>query len=68
MKRECLRLIGNEKPLSQAHKPRQYQNIHIVAEVVDGRIIKTRLPKEEAEALFRKIRSTGANVNLYKEV
>jgi len=68
MKNECLRLIGDDVPLSQSNKPRQEQNIHIVAETVDGRVVKNRLPKEQEEALFRKIRSAGAEVTIYKEI
>lgn len=42
-------------------------NIHIVAETVDGEPIETRLPKEKAETLFRKLRTAGAEVNIQKE-
>lgn len=41
--------------------------IHIVTEIVDGKPVKTRLPKEKAETLFRKIRSKGGEVSIQKE-
>lgn len=41
--------------------------IHIVTETVKGKPVETRLPKEKAEALYRKLRTKGAEVNLQKE-
>ena len=67
MKNECLRLIGNDRPLSQHHKPRHEQNMHIVIETIDGQVVETRLPKEQAQRLFRKIRSAWGNATVVKE-
>ncbi len=61
MRNECLCLIGD------GQKPRQFQNIHVVMEVVDGRVVETRLPKESAERLYRKLRAAGAEVDIRKE-
>lgn len=64
MKNECLRLFGTDKPIAQHHKPLQEQETHIVLETVDGRVVETRLPKEQAQRLFRKIRSAGGEVTI----
>lgn len=61
MRNECLRLIGHRQ------KPRHCQEIHVVMEVVDGRVIETRLPKESAERLYRKLRAAGTEVNIRDE-
>ena len=61
LKNECLRLIGDSQ------KPRHTQNIHVVVEVIDGRVVETRLPKESAERLYRKLRASGADVDIFKE-
>ena len=61
MRNECLRLIGHSQ------KPRHCQNIHVVIEVVDGRVVETRLPKEQAERLYRKLRAVGAEVDMREE-
>jgi len=42
-------------------------DIHIVSEVVDGRRVETRLPKEKAETLYRKLRAKGAKADIQKE-
>jgi hypothetical protein len=39
----------------------------VVVEVVDGRVVETRLPKESAERLYRKLRAAGADANIHKE-
>lgn len=44
------------------------QKIHIVTETVDGKPVETRLPKEQAETLFRKIRKAGGTANVQKEL
>lgn len=67
MRNECLRLIGAEIPKGQYHKPLFEQNIHIVIEVVDGRVVETRLPKEQAQRLFRKIRSAGGEATIRED-
>jgi len=41
--------------------------IHIVSEVVDGETVETRLPKEKAETLYRKLRAKGAKADIQKE-
>lgn len=61
MRNECLRLIGD------GQKPRHCQNIHVVMEVIDGRVVETRLPKESAERLYRKLRAAGAEVDIREE-
>ena len=43
-------------------------DIHIVSEVVDGRRVKTRLPKEKAQKLYRKIRTVNDTAWIRKEV
>ncbi len=44
------------------------QQIHIVIEQVNGQGFGTRLPKEKAETLYRKLRAAGAEVEIFKEV
>ncbi len=44
------------------------KEIHIVSEVVDGRRVETRLPKEMAQRLFRKIRKVNNTAWIRKEV
>ena len=61
MKNECFRLIGH------IQKPQHCENTHVVVEVVDGRVVETRLPKESAERLYRKLRASGADANICKE-
>lgn len=41
--------------------------IHVVTEVVNGEDVKTRLPKEEAERLYRKMRAKGINADIHPE-
>lgn len=43
------------------------QEIHIVSEVVDGETVETRLPKEKAQALFKKIRRVNDTATIIKE-
>ena len=40
----------------------------IVAEIVDGKVVKTRLPKQEAETLFRKIRAAGGIADIHTDM
>ena len=44
------------------------KEIHIVIEAIDGQVCKTRLPREQAETLYRKLRTAGAEVEIFKEV
>ena len=44
------------------------QEIHIVSEVVDGRKVATRLPKEKAQILFNKIKKVNDTASIKKEV
>jgi len=41
--------------------------IHIVSEIVDGRRVETRLPKEKAETLYRKLRGKGIKADIKPE-
>jgi len=43
------------------------QKIHIVTEIVDGEPIETRLPKEKAETLYKKLKAKGADATIQKE-
>lgn len=43
-------------------------DIHIITETVDGEPIETRLPKEKAETLYRKMRAKGIDADIQKEV
>lgn len=62
VKNECLRLIG-----SQMKVEKKQEKICIVVEQVDGRAVETRLPKEQAQRLYRKLRAAGANANIFYE-
>lgn len=44
------------------------QDRYIVQEVVDGRIAKTILDKEEAYNLYEKIKKVNKNVSIKKEM
>jgi len=44
------------------------QKIHIVTEIVDGEPVETRLPKEKAETLYKKLRAKGADATIQKEL
>lgn len=39
---------------------------HIVSEVVDGRVVETPLPEQEAKTLHDKLKKAGADTKLYK--
>jgi len=41
--------------------------IHIVSEVVEGETVETRLSKEKAETLYRKLRAKGAKADIKPE-
>ncbi len=43
------------------------KNTHTVAETVDGRVVKTHLPKDQAETLYDKLVKAGAEVSIYEE-
>lgn len=43
------------------------KNTHTVAETVDGRVVKTRLPKDQAKTLYDKLIKAGAEVSIYEE-
>ena len=60
-------MMYEQKPLSQNHKPWHIQDIWVVTECVDGEFVKTRKPKEEAEKLYRKVRSAGGCAYIKKE-
>ena len=47
--------------------PRHENNIHIVIETLNGSKSETRLPKEQAQRLFRKIRSVGGDATIKRE-
>lgn len=40
---------------------------YIVLESIDGRVVKTRLEKEKAQKLYRKIRAAGGVANIYSD-
>jgi len=42
------------------------KNTHIVIEVIDGRAIETRLPKQEAKTLYDKLKKAGAEAIVYE--
>jgi len=65
MKNECLRLIGNDNPCKSLYES---QEMYIVSEIVDGRRVETRLPKEKAQTLFRKIGTVNDTAWIRKEV
>jgi len=44
------------------------QDIYIVSETVNGETVETRLPKEKAETLYRKLRAKGAKADIKPEV
>jgi len=46
----------------------EQQKIYIVVEKVNGQGFGTRLEKEQAETLYRKLRTAGAEVDIFKEV
>jgi|FLOH01.1.fsa_nt_gi hypothetical protein len=39
----------------------------IVAETIDSRVVKTRLPRENAQALYRKIRAAGGIASIFED-
>jgi len=41
--------------------------IHIVSEVADGETVETRLPREQAQTLYRKIRAVNPTAWIQKE-
>ena len=41
--------------------------VYIIAETVDGRVVKTPLPNEAAHTLYDKLVAAGAEVEIYKE-
>ena len=48
-------------------EPRHAQKIHVVTYTVDGEKVEERLPKEEAQKLFRKIRNLDKNAWIEEE-
>jgi len=40
---------------------------HIVEEVIDCRVVETRLPKKEAQTLYDKLNKPGAEVIMYED-
>lgn len=41
---------------------------YIVAETIDGQVVKTRLEKEAAQKLYRKIRTAGGEASIYEDM
>jgi len=50
------------------YKPREHQDIYIVTEIYDTKRSETRLPRDNAIKLFKKIASAGGNVTIEKEM
>ena len=56
-----------EEPFSFLHAATVVKKENTEEESIDGRVVKTRLEKEKAQALYRKIRAAGGVANMYSD-